>query len=527
MFVKNLLTAGDLLTVVPAGLPVTLQYDEKGIIQKVLEGYEDDAPDLSGTLLKPLLKAELIPSTIPVKNGTTWIKGVIHTDVLFDGSGYVSDVSAAAIKEKFSTLQCKFYAGNVSSLATQFKGAMPIRQWLSMAHFNVLPGFLIPANITREKFIQMIDRPDYPFTPALITHYMIYNRGEFSIQPTCIKQYVAKSVSQIVDDYGYIWAKLKIKDSTEVIHVPYSDAVRFNIQTNTAVVLDHEHQVIYSRSVDNKVRDKRSSKISCTVCGRVFECPTEGSVQCPDSHCNSRMYPQISHMLMTLGLLVPTKEEFNNILLHRGKLFSVVDVLDSRKYEDVNIQVPLYKALGAVVPIEVTRNSKFVVDLCNRCNNTINTLSYYLEHPDRISTDLGMVMTQGLLNFTRWIQDPQNLADVESILHHPKIHIVATEKLFDGAPIFRNQLIYITGAFIHGNDTEVAAILRSYGAEVVTSFSDKVTGVLVGGCNDGINASVIRQAHETNTPVMYEAEFFDKYGIDSDLNRTFNNFAEV
>ena len=90
---------------------------------------------------------------------------------------------------------------------------------------------------------------------------------------------------------------------------------------------------------------------------------------------------------------------------------------------------------------------------------------------------------------------------------------------FDGAPIFRNKTIYITGTFKHGNTADIKAILESYSATVVTDFDNYIQCVLVGDIKDGINGTAILAARELNLPMFTESEFFAKYEIDEDLEK--------
>ena len=93
----------------------------------------------------------------------------------------------------------------------------------------------------------------------------------------------------------------------------------------------------------------------------------------------------------------------------------------------------------------------------------------------------------------------------------------ALYKRFDGAPIFRNKLIYITGDFIHGNIPEISSILQSYSARVTTVFTNLVDCVLVGGTNENVNGKDVVAARNMGIPIMQEVDFFEQYDIDTDL----------
>ena len=95
--------------------------------------------------------------------------------------------------------------------------------------------------------------------------------------------------------------------------------------------------------------------------------------------------------------------------------------------------------------------------------------------------------------------------------------IISTGLKFEGAPIFRNKIIMVTGDFAHGSKEDVANILRSYSATVTFHYDDTVQCVLVGDSKSNIDGQAIRQARWDHVPVMDEADFFAQYEIDDDL----------
>ena len=93
MNVRNFLAPGDFVITVPAGFNVTLQYDENGVIQKLLTGLDPESGcELPDELLHAILPSGIIPNSIPVVQGTSWISGVFtHPGVLSNRSGVVPD----------------------------------------------------------------------------------------------------------------------------------------------------------------------------------------------------------------------------------------------------------------------------------------------------------------------------------------------------------------------------------------------------------------------------------------------------
>ena len=110
------------------------------------------------------------------------------------------------------------------------------------------------------------------------------------------------------------------------------------------------------------------------------------------------------------------------------------------------------------------------------------------------------------------------MSDIITLLNSPNINLVESEKKFDGAPIFRNKTICLTGTFIRGSMSEIAAILHSYSANVVFQFTNIVDCVLVGGTNENIDGKIVRDAKALNKAVMAEDDFFKRYEIDSDIS---------
>jgi NAD-dependent DNA ligase len=123
--------------------------------------------------------------------------------------------------------------------------------------------------------------------------------------------------------------------------------------------------------------------------------------------------------------------------------------------------------------------------------------------------------------FANWLMGEQNLLELKTIIESDQVEIITHDKIltFDGAPIFRNKSIYITGTFRHGVHAEIQTILESYSATVVNSFDEYVQCVLVGDIKDGIDGQAILAAKELHLPIFNESEFFAKYDIDSDLEK--------
>lgn len=518
MFVKNFLKPGDYLMPVPVGLPMTLQYNDKGVIEKTYIGWQDSKQQANNEFYSCFRQSDVCPMTISVKGGTTWISGVLYSkNTLFD-SGKLPECIFESLQKLFikDPSNFNFYAGNIESLATVFRGANPIVNWLDMSKFNVLPGWIIPSGLTKAAFYKMLDtdRFNSKFTYGLVSNYIVYRGSSVIYENTGIRQFVVSKVSKFIDSYGYIKCNVYSRDdSVDTVILNYSDVVKFNIQTNSLVVLDSTNSVLYTCCTDNKKREPRSKKISCDVCGKPFVVPDSGLVECPDPHCKSKWLPIINQMLSVFKLPMMTQSRFNEC---SSSLICIADVLSLDEYKDYKLNITLSDILEALVPRTTVSDTKVFYVFSSKCRNVIKTFLYYIHNPENIMNELEMSGIHSV-NLVKWLSDVYNQSEVESLLDCPQVSIEMNNKIFDGPPIFRNKTIMITGSFKHGDFKQISAILRSYSADVTYEFSDKVDCVLIGDILENVNGTAVKNAQRNNVPVMEEAAFFKQYEIDEDL----------
>lgn len=520
MYVRNLLSAGDLLTVVPIGIPITLQYDQTGSIQSVFRGFDDCNDNISNEILPTIVKSQLVPKVVPIKNGLTWVRGVLYTDKRFGSQGILPDSIYPQLIDYLIHNPDKFvfYAGNVTSLASRFSSPLSIRAWLNMSKFNILPSYLVPANIDRTTFISMVNKPSYPFKFPLIMYYMIQRSGKWTYKSTGLHQSVIKSISTLVDSTGCIKAKLRLVDFEEPLVVNYSEVLKYNLNTNSLIVFDCYNSIIYAEPMDSKVREPRPSKLVCSSCGKVIQCSDSGLTMCSDEHCTSRMYPIVNHFLSSLNLPEMTHNRYVEVTKKIGKVFSLPDLFTLPEYEDVNIHITLSKLMRALVPVEYIHDDSFFTAFSNRCKNSISALEYYIHNLDKAAVDLGLSGVD-YVAFCNWMKDSRNAFDLDTFLHDSHLKIDAVLKRFDGPPIFRGKHIYLTGTFTHGSYEDVAAILQSYSAMITPDFDLDTNCVIIGDDNNGTNGMVVNQAKNVGIPVFGESDFFAKYMIDDDLTK--------
>lgn len=522
MFVRNFLTAGDYVTIVPLGLPVTLQYSANGILEKILRGHGDDTVDITDKLKDLLLLNKKVPRSVSIKNGTTWVSGVFYTSMHNRKTGRVSeDTSEGYIQLLESNVdQFEFYAGSVNSMSTSFRGAVPIRQWLSLSGFEVLPGYVIPSDLDENRFEHMVTSSRYPFKWPLIQSYIIFHRNSISYHTLSFRwERVLTSYNCVKDDGSVITEAGCTGDIN--LELAYSDALKMNVQPNVYVLIDESSRVIYSDDVDclhKPLMDNTKGKLKCPVCGKLYQVPSSGPVRCPDEHCNSRLFTRTNQLLATLNLPCLSREEYDELTHKIGPLYSYPDVLDNLPH-DHEVELTFSQLLRACVPEHIVKGPDGFTSFCSKCNNDKDTILYYLNNPDRAFDDLNLVESSvNYVKFIHWLEDPENVADIKSVMMHDNISIVGQFKALQNvAPIFRGVTILITGRFVHGNESRIFAILSSYGATVVTRFDDKVSMVVVGDTRDGVNGQYLRQARNRNIPIYDESSFFKRYEIDNDL----------
>ena len=518
MFVRNLLQAGDHVTIIPSGIRITLQYGENGQVEKVYTGYKENERVLRPELLVPLLTSKEIPSHVAVKNGTTFVYGCLYTSEMYNVEGKLDeDVEKVYLEEYLSNSKMfHFFAGHMHSLALSLNSPVTIQRWLKTTGFETLPSYLVPATLREDNFSSMFQLNNYPFRFPRIMGYVRFRSNQSEFISTDLKQIVVKEVNKVVSVEGYILAELKSYNSG-VVTVSYADVINKNIFKDSIVLLNEDNQIVSVYNPENKNLTSYGRTITCDYCGKVIDVPS-GSTKftCSNEHCVSVMYHRASKMLSKLGLPSVDVVEFRKFAEGFSNIVALPDVLDMDCYQDTMTEVPLPTLLDAVVPSKiVTRYADWNV-FCNSCNNSVESVIYYVQNPGRIIKDLGLDVSvyRRLVN---WLEDVDNQLDITGMIQHPRISVLTTGKRFEGAPIFRGKSIYLTGKFNHGSFEDVKAILTSYSAEVYEKFNTGVDCVIIGGLHEGVSGKDLQRAKAMEIPVFEESDFFAKYEIDDDI----------
>lgn len=518
MFVRNLLQAGDHVTIIPAGVRITLQYDTNGRVEKVYTGFNENERVLHSELLVPLLTSNEIPSHVPVKNGTTFVYGCLYTSEIVKVEGRLDeDVESVYLSTYLENKSLfHFFAGHMHSLALSISSPVTVQRWLKTSGFEILPSYLVPATLREDNFSSMIQLDNYPFIFPRIMGYIRFRSNQNDFLSTGLRQVVVKSIEKEVSPEGYILANIKSYNSTSNT-VSYADIINRNVHEDSVVLFNEDNQIVHVHNYPGAKLKEYGRTITCEYCGKVIDVPsTSTRFTCSNEHCVSVMYSRASRMLSKLGLssvnIVDLKkfaQGFNNIV-------SLPDVLDMDMYEGILKEVPLPTVLDAVVPSAIiTRYSDWNV-FCNSCNNSVESVKYYVKNPGRILKDLGLDPAI-YRRLTAWLEDIDNQLDVVGVLEHPRISVLTTGKRFEGAPIFRGKSIYLTGKFSHGSFEDVKAILTSYSAEVYEKFNTGVDCVIIGGLHEGVSGRDLQRAKSMDIPIFEEDDFFDRYEIDEDI----------
>ncbi len=527
MFAKTFCKSGSYVEVAPIGLQALLQYNRNGLLQKVMLLEPDgDKMLFSRALGSDALNRiyQLVPTTINLKDGTTWVEGTFFTQALPVKS--YGNIAYCANDEFLEMLlngtPFTFYAATVKSLAASFKGPLTIRNWLMGNGFKVLPGIVVPLEMKQETLDMMFSTFNASFNPKFIASFYIFH-GIDEVDYKLANLYYSKVVNcemKLTSD-GYVKGLLTL-DTGKIVTVHYSDACNnfCDAAPNVRILYgyDEEGNIDIITGITDHL-ESRTATYMCPVCHANVMVPTAGPCQCSDPNCLSRLYPDSCKMLSRLNLPELTYEQYAKLVENKD-ILCLTDILTSvDNFKDMKITATLAETVAAITPIEVVPDMTFFEKLANSCNNSPDSLLYYLTNPNRILTELNM-NSPDARRFAQWIAVPYNFSSVTTLLG--VVNITERTKKFEGAPIFRSNAFVLTGKFKRGSYKEIASILESYDATVLPDIelsnrSVKVTCVITGSTNENISGQVIKSAKFANIPIVEEDTFFATYGIDQDL----------
>jgi len=532
-FAKTFCKPSSCVSVVPAGLPVKLQYNEHGLLQSFRLGfsanldpmYEDLIPANKGEILDRMKK--FVPNSISTKGGTTWVYGVFYSDKVPMTEGSIPfSLTAGYIDDMLNGGKFEFYAGYAHSLAASFQGAMMIRNFLSMAKFNLLPQVVVPVAMQDQTMESLTSTASYPFNRSFVAGYFVYEELNCRyVADTLMQIRVSNEPTLFIDNDGY-WKAKVLSESLKEYVFSYSAILHHNVTKGCALLIERENEdkpidIIATRLENGAelVCNTAPVEVKCPVCGKINRIgQSSAPVQCDDPYCLSHEYPHAVKMLSTLGLDVIDQDEYNEAVKNKD-ILCLTDILSLDKYKDIKIEATLADVLRAAIPVEVVPHSDLLERFANKCNNDTKTVTYYLENPLRLETDLDL-LEPAVRKLADWLKEPYNMSTIQTLFDI--VEVSPRKQKFEGDPIFRGNTFVITGKFKRGDYNEIASIIESYAAKVIPAIepgNDLPDLVITGSLNDGISGQVIQKARLHGIPMVEEDTFFAQYEIDDDLQR--------
>lgn len=526
MSVRNRLSAGSYITLIPIGVPITLEYSEGGIIHKLYKGMYSKGhyEELPFELLSSLLKHEVFPNSINVIGGTTYVEGVLYTSKFPDMLEYTdANCEIPMNKLQDNPEVFTFYAVATTSLAAKLSGSRAIRQWFVTCKFNVLPGYLVTEDIEvcTIRDLEKLIKSNYPFMYPLVPVIHSYKPDDSEYISLDLVQEKIVSVDTYVDMLGFIVSKVVTEKQT--LYLNYSDIVRFNIHVGSIIFLDAFTNILYTITDTTKAKNKRyPATLHCKYCGKLIDVPDSGKVRCSNINCISNMYSRFKHMCKVLELPYMNAEVFKDIREHKGSAFMLFDIFTLPEYAETVVKCSISQYIRSILTSDIDYiHHDDIVAFCNMCNNSVQTVSHYIHNPNEIKSDLSIDIYENNKVWLDWfVNDPQNILIYDSGLTLDNIVIDNKERKFYGPPIFRNKKIRLTGKFMRGSYEEIDAILSSYSAEVVKT--DNMDCLIIGDMKENIDSKLVMNARKSLIPIFTESEFFTKYDIDSDILNSYN-----
>lgn len=516
-FAKTFCKPGAYVEVAPAGLLVTLQYNQHGLLEKVWDGFDGVAE--SREFGKDEMNAcrPFVPGTIPLHGGTTFIKGVLYCkDIPYTLEGDLPDCyKEHYLKKLLAGNYFKFVAGCVESYAARFKGALTMRNWFGIAGFTPMLGIVVPVRFTDDTLSHLLSASNSDINYPYLSGFFVFEDNDCRWQPSNLKQCLVTKTQQWLDKNGYMYET--VYSGMKEFTIDKSILISNDIQQGTSVLYQRGPKIdilAVQNNTDGKSRQPLVHNVMCPICKKLYKVHSSGLTVCDDPNCLSRCYPRVKHMLTTLKLPELSYEDYINAVKNED-IIMLTDVLLMPQYVEIKPEVTLAEAMNAATPVSVCPDSTFFTKFANSCNKSIETALYYLSNPAKIVTELDVRSIHGRA-FITWIQEPSNLLAMQTLLSCVKIKELPVE--FEAEPIFRNKSFVITGKFIRGNHEYISAVLESYSATVYESIGESIPScVITGSTYEGISGDIIQQARALDIPIYDENQFFSNYDIDSDI----------
>lgn len=508
---KKSLKPGDFVSLVPLGIPMTLQYNISGNLEKVYIGYKSDREDVTEKFMMSLISQKYVPASMQLKKGTSWVEGILYTNELIHKNGKLPDVVIEDLCSLYfkNPSQFNFFAFNIECTSFPFLNYQHISQYLKFSKFYTLPAWLVPVTgVDSDTYERWLSDSQYTFN-KIVMNYAVFTGNKVEILPTGINHHTVITTTPYVDDEGYYKIDIRLEDDNH-LYYPYNKVRDLKLGPKSVIFTDSRWHIVYSMGNTNY-----PDHIKCPYCGKVYTI-TDTDTICPDIHCTSRLVRPVERFINVLNLPKMDTKTIRK-LIDNDDITCIPDVLILDNYRKSMVSVDIAKVLESMIPNSYIRNNSVYKAIVLACTNNLKTFLYYVDHPDSIVSDL-KITNPDISKVVTWLSDDSNAMDLKTVITSDQIDVTAVSKRFNGAPIFRDKLIYITGDFIHGSQSDISEILESYSAKVTTIFTNLVDCVLIGGTMNGANGKAVNSAKNIGIPIMQELEFFERYDIDSDLN---------
>lgn len=517
MFTINDLKPGDFVMPLPIGLQLTIQYNVEGNIEKVFTGYKDRT-DVTHDIIGNLIAKKTVPAKISVNGCTTWVFGILYTSETVSKCAMLPEGIYDDLLQLYVTQPTRFnfFAASMETSTGSIMGSIAVRRALAMNQFKILPGWDMYTNYNEKLLSLWLQEAKFTFKPIITDIVSLGRDSGIKVVHLGAQQSVVKKTDHFVDAYGFLKTELTCSDDI-IKYINYAEQVSYHIVKDTVIYENNIGDIVYSSTIQLA---EPPAPVLCKKCGRRIEIPAHGVARCNNPHCVSRLVPTVQTFVQEMHLPMYGVDTIKK-WVDEQKVTCIPDIFLLDEYSKCNVEVSVAKLLRAMIPYNIIARDDVLMLFTTACMENPKTIEYYMNNAEQIPNDLH-IQHMDLPALIEWFNDPCNVSDMTNLLTIPQIHITEHNKKFDGAPIFRDKIIYITGTFLHGAMGYVSSILQSYAAKVTTVMSNNVDCVLVGGTHENVDGKAIVSARQMHIPVYEEIEFFNAYDIDSDIKNADN-----
>ena len=329
MNVRNFLKPGSYAYPVPIGVPMTLQYNVEGNIEKVFYGI-GKTEDRTKEIMSFMLQNKTIPAKLTIAGGTTFVLGVLYTgDVPRKELALHQFQAEQYDKYRMNPEKFNFFAFDIDCTATRISGGLAKQSTLAMNKFNTMQVQMTPALPTDETITTWTNSQYWNFIPNICMG-IFSEMSDPNYTVLNVQLVVVKKIEKMTDESGCVKAIVHSEQGI-ILNMDYSEIVSKNITVEDVLYLNYNNSVSFVVHSGNSVAN---DSISCEFCGRRFHVPRFGEVQCPDPHCLSKLYPEVRRFLDGNGLQ-PMEYNRYKALVDSREITAFPDIMLLPEYSDV------------------------------------------------------------------------------------------------------------------------------------------------------------------------------------------------